>query len=58
VDFAFGLRWFKPPKFGGTRGRQEKGARKKQMTLFFFENAYGMGCAKLFKAINEPNQKI
>jgi hypothetical protein len=35
VDFAFGLRWFKPPKFWGTRGRQEKGARKKQMTLFF-----------------------
>ena len=30
VDFAFGLRWFKPPKFLGTRGRQEKGAGEKK----------------------------
>jgi len=30
VDFAFGLRWLKPPKFWGTRGRQEKGAGKKK----------------------------
>ena len=29
MDLAFGLRWFKPPKFWGTRGRQEKGGKKK-----------------------------